>query len=94
MTMERRYVTPPSGRSTSEKMAGDTRLGLVPCQPRSTRTDFVRQRDGEAAVEPYRALMREAYRKAVRRGGFGKRPLRKGHPYRRAWIEGYLEFKR
>lgn len=53
-----------------------------------TRTEFIRQRDGEAAVEPYRALMRRAYRGAVLR-------LRnKLHPFRRAWIEGYLEFKR
>lgn len=52
-----------------------------------TRTEFVRQRDGDAAVEPYRALMRRAYRGAVLR-------INKRHPFRRAWIEGYLEFKR
>jgi hypothetical protein len=52
-----------------------------------TRTEFIRQRDGDAAVEPYRKLMRQAYRGAVKRIG-------KMHPFRRAWIEGYLEFKR
>lgn len=54
-----------------------------------TRTDLIRQRDGEAAVEPYRALMRRAYRGAVLHVC-----RTKGHPFRRAWIEGYLEFKR
>lgn len=58
-----------------------------------TRTEFIRQRDGEAAVEPYRALMRRAYRSAVLHGGPGKRCLPRLHPFRRAWIEGYLEFK-
>lgn len=53
-----------------------------------SRTEFIRERDGEAAVEPYRKLMRAAYRGAVLR-------LRsKRHQFRRAWIEGYLEFKR
>lgn len=59
-----------------------------------TRTEFIRQRDGDAVVEPYRALMRRAYRGRVIKGGRGKRPIPKGHPFRRAWIEGYLEFKR
>lgn len=54
-----------------------------------TRTEFVRQRDGDAAVEPYRKLMRAAYRGAVL-----KLCRTKGHPFRRLWIEGYLEFKR
>lgn len=58
------------------------------------RTEFIRQRDGDAAVEPYRKLMRQAYRSAVLRGGFGKTLISKMHPFRRAWIEGYLEFKR
>lgn len=52
-----------------------------------TRTELIRQRDGEAAVEPYRKLMRLAYRGAVKKIG-------KFHPFRRPWIEGYLEFKR
>lgn len=52
-----------------------------------SRTEFVRQRDGDAAVEPYRALMRRAYRGAVLKVG-------RRHPFRRVWIEGYLEFKR
>jgi hypothetical protein len=59
-----------------------------------TRTEFIRQRDGPKAVEPYRALMRLAYRNAVLHGGFGKKPLPEHHPFRRKWIEGYLEFKR
>lgn len=52
-----------------------------------TRTELIRQRDGETAVEPYRKLMRAAYRGAVLKVG-------RRHPFRRAWIEGYLEFKR
>jgi hypothetical protein len=52
-----------------------------------TRTEFIRKRDGDAAVEPYRKLMRAAYRGAVLKVG-------KRHPFRRLWIEGYLEFKR
>lgn len=58
--------------------------------PTITRSEFVRQRDGDAAVEPYRALMRRAYRGAVLKCCRGK----KSHPFRRLWIEGYLEFKR
>jgi len=53
-----------------------------------TRTEFIRERDGESEVEPYRKLMRAAYRGAV------LRLKTKKHPFRRAWIEGYLEFKR
>lgn len=59
-----------------------------------TRTELIRQRDGDLAVEPYRKLMRMTYRMAVLRGGFGKVRIPKRHPFRRAWIEGYLEFKR
>lgn len=63
-----------------------------------TRTEFIRQRDGEAAVAPYLALMRQAYRRAVLKGAYrkdgSKGPINKRHPFRRAWIEGYLEFKR
>lgn len=58
------------------------------------RTEFIRQRDGEEAVKPYRRLMRLAYRSAVLHGGYGKGRLGKHHPFRRPWIEGYLEFKR
>jgi hypothetical protein len=60
----------------------------------TSRIDFIRQRDGEAAVAPYCALMRKAYRGAVLRGGRGKTPINKTHPYRRQWIEGYLEFRK
>ena len=58
-----------------------------------TRIEFVRQRDGEAAIPAYCALMRQAYRGAVLRGGIGKKPISKTHPFRRKWIEGYLEFR-
>ena len=63
-----------------------------------TRVEFIRQRDGDAAVAPYCALMRKAYRAAVlkgrKRADGSKGPISKTHPYRRAWIEGYLEFRR
>lgn len=59
-----------------------------------TRIEFIRQRDGEAAVGPYRKLMRQAYRGAVLKSGPGKTRIGRKHPYHRKWIEGYLEFKR
>lgn len=56
-----------------------------------TRIEFIRQRDGDAAVEPYCRLMRQAYRGAVLK--LHRSGKNRHHPFRRKWIEGYLEFR-
>lgn len=61
------------------------------------RIEFVRERDGESALSDYCRLMRGAYRAAVlkgrKRADGSKGPITKTHPFRRKWIEGYLEFR-
>jgi hypothetical protein len=62
-----------------------------------TRIEFVRQRDGDTSIEAYKALMRQAYRRAVLKGAYrkdgSKGPISKHHPFRHEWIMGYLEFR-
>ena len=62
-----------------------------------SRIEFIKNRDGNEVIEAYCALMRKAYRKAVLTNGFRKDgtkgPIGKRHPFRKAWIEGYLEFR-
>jgi hypothetical protein len=53
-----------------------------------TRTELIAARDGAAAVPEFRRRMRQQYRRAV------MSLKSKFHPFRRLWIEGYLEFKR